>query len=143
MWLPDTATMQVATAWIAVAAAGLGLVSLSAGLYSMFTGKDHWPTPLRRLRLRTPASEEDQRRHGLFMVLNAAAVLIIIMGSSIATFSIGDHRIGEPLNTLRFVVTLIGLAGAMACVGGAYRVSLTVRYIVSRNATETNPSPPS
>ncbi len=136
--------MQVATAWTAVAGAGLGLVSLSAGLYSMSTGKDHWPTRLRRLRLRTPASEEAQRRHGLFMVLNAAAVLIIIMGASIATFSIGDHRIGEPLNTLRFVVTLIGLAGAMACVGGAYRVSLTVSYVVGRNATGTNPLlPPS
>jgi len=86
---------------------------------------------------------EDQRRHGLFMVLNAAAMLIIIMGSSIATFSIGDHRMGEPLNTLRFVVTLIGLAGAMACVGGAYRVSLRVSYVVGRNATGANPLPPS
>ncbi len=66
--------------------------------------------------------------NGMSLALNATAMLIIVMGTSIGNFSIGDHSIGEPLNTLRFVLTLIGLAGALGCVTGAYAISLKVKY---------------
>jgi len=75
----------------------------------------------------------------LSLALNAAAVLVIVMGTSIDTFSIGDQSIGEPLNTLRLVLVLIGLAGALGCVIGAYAVSLKVKYIY-RNFPAEAPS---
>jgi hypothetical protein len=126
--LIDTATLQLAAVWVSVLAGLLGLVSVSAGLFSVVTGRDHWPVPLRRLRRRIPASPEDQRRNGMALVLNSAGVLIIVMGISIDNFSLHDHSIGEPLNTLRFVITLLGMAGAIACVICAFSVSLTIKY---------------
>lgn len=88
------------------------------------------------------AGQEDQRRNGMSLALNGAAVLIIVMGTSIDNFSIGDHSIGEPLNTLRLVLTLIGLAGALGCVIGAYAVSLTVKYVFPNHAAEAPTAQP-
>lgn len=124
----DTAALQLAAVWVSVLAGLLGVAGVSVGLFSVLTGRDHWPTLLRRLRRRIPASVEDQRRNGMALVLNGAAALIIVMGISIDNFSVNDRTMGEPLNTLRFVMTLIGMAGAIACVIGAYSVSLTIKY---------------
>jgi hypothetical protein len=140
--LVDTATLQLAAVWLSVLAGLLGLASVSAGLFSVVTGKDHWPALLRRVRRRIPASVEDQRRNGMALVLNSAGVLIIVMGISIDNFSLHDHSIGEPLNTLRFVITLLGMAGAIACVIGAYSVSLTVKYIYGNVPAEAPPAEP-
>ena len=128
MPLPDAATLQLAAAWLSVIAAAGGVATLFLGLSSVLTGKDYWPHQLRRLRPRRPATVEDQRRYGIFQLLMAAAVLIIILGSSLTIFGARDHSQGEPLNTLRFVITVIGLTGAMVCVGGAYRIGLAVKY---------------
>jgi hypothetical protein len=62
-------------------------------------------------------------------------VLIIIMGVSINIFGAADHSQGEPLITLRFVISLLGLAGAMACVFCAYGIRRTIVY------TSTVPPP--
>jgi len=132
MWLPDVATLQLTAAWVGLAAAVGGLMNLTAGLFSVLTGRDHWPKRLRRLRRRTPASQEDWRRHGMALVLNGAAVLIIIMGASIYTFAVRDQSLGEPLKALRFLLSLIGIAGSIACLIGAYRLSLAVRYTEGR-----------
>lgn len=126
--LPDAATLQLVAASVSVVAALGGLANVLMGLASILTGKDYWPKQLKRLRPRTPASPEDQRRYAMALLLNGAAVLIIIMSISINIFGARDHSEGEPLNTLRFVISLIGLAGAMVCVGGAYRFGLTVKY---------------
>lgn len=137
--LPDTATLQLAAVCVSVAAGVLGLANIATGLLSVLTGRDHWPYIFLRLRRRIPATEEDRRRNGMSTALQGAAVLIIVMGISIDNFSIGDHSIGEPLNTLRFVLVLIGLAGALGCVIGAYAVSLKVKYIY-RNFPAEAPS---
>jgi hypothetical protein len=142
MYLPDTATLQLAAVWVSVVAGLVGVASLSVGLFSVMTGRDHWPSQLRRLRHRIPASVEDQRRNGMALLLNGAAVMIIVMGISIDNFSVSDHSMGEPLNTLRFVMTLIGMAGAIACVIGAYSVSLTIKYNYGNLPAEAPPAEP-
>jgi uncharacterized iron-regulated membrane protein len=139
----DLANLQLAAAWVSLAAAVGGLVNLGLGLFSILTGRDHWPNRLRSLRRRVPASPEDLRRHAMTLVLNGAAVLIIIMGVSINIFGARDHSQGEPLNSLRFVLSLVGLTGAMACVIGAYSVSLTVKYTRTDLPPQTDPLPPS
>src|ERR1700686_3235673 len=138
--LPDIASLQLAAVWTSVVAGVVGLAGMTTGLFSVLTGRDHWPHILRRVRRRIPASEEDQRRNGLSLALNGAAVLIVVMGTSVNNFSIGDHTIGEPLNSLRFVLTVIGLAGALGCVIGSYAVSLTVKY-THRNFPAAAPPP--
>jgi len=140
--LPDIASLQLAAVWTSVAAGVVGLASMTTGLFSVLTGRDHWPHILRRLRRRIPASKEDQRRNGLSLALNGAAVLLVVMGTSINNFTIGDHSIGEPLSTLRFVLTLIGLSGAFGCVIGAYTVSLTVKYTHRNLPADAAPAKP-
>jgi hypothetical protein len=141
--LPDSATLQLATAWVSIAAGLVGLAAITAGLFSVLTGRDHWPRVLARSRRRIPATQDDQRRNGMSLALNAAAVLITVMGISISNFSIGDHTIGEPLSTLRFVLMFLGLAGALGCVIGAYSVGLTVKYIHRNLVAEAPPAQPS
>jgi hypothetical protein len=140
--LPEIASIQVAAVWTSVVAGVVGLAFMTVGLFSVLTGRDHWPQFLQRLRRRIPSSEEDRRRSGLSLALNGAAVLIVVMGTSINDFSIGDHTIGEPLNSLRFVLTLIGLAGALGCVIGSYAVSLTVKYTYRNLSAEAPPAQP-
>jgi hypothetical protein len=138
----DTGALQLAAVWVSVVAGLAGLAGVSAGLFSVLTGRDHWPGLLRRLRRRIPASVEDQRRNGMALLLNGTAVMIIIMGISIDNFSVHDHSLGEPLNTLRFVMTLIGMAGAIGGVIGAYSVSLTVKYNYGNLLAEAPPAEP-
>jgi hypothetical protein len=141
--LPDSATLQLAAVWTGVVVGVVGLAAMAAGLFSLLSGRDHWPHVLRRLRRRIPASEEDQRRNGTSLALNAAAMLIVVMGTSINEFTIGDYSIREPMTTLRFVLALIGLAGALGCVIGAYTVSLTVKYSHGNLPAEAPPANPS
>jgi hypothetical protein len=141
--LPDIATLQLAAVWTSVAAGVVGLAAMTAGLFSVLSGRDHWPRILRRLRRRIPASVEDQRRNGMSLALTGAAALIVAIGTSINDFTIGDHTIGEPLGTLRFVLTLIGLCGAFGCVVGAYSISLTVKYTYGNFSAEAPPADPS
>jgi hypothetical protein len=141
--LPDVATLQLVAVWTSVAAGVVGLAAMAAGLFSVLSGRDHWPHVLRRLRRRIPASVEDQRRNGMSLALTGAAALIVAIGTSINDFTIGDRTIGEPLGTLRFVLTLIGLCGAFGCVIGAYSISLTVKYTHGNFSAEAPPANPS
>jgi uncharacterized iron-regulated membrane protein len=143
MLVPDSATLQLAAAWVSVVAAVGGLLNLLLGIASVLTGRSHWPKRLDFVRRRKPASQEDERRHGMALALNGAAVLIIILGSSLNIFGARDHSLGDPLITLRFVITLVGLAGAMVCVGISYRLSLTVRYINPKLLAKAPPAEPS
>jgi uncharacterized iron-regulated membrane protein len=140
--LMDPAALQQVAAWMSVVAALGGLVNLSLGLSSVLTGRDLWPKRLNRFRWRRPASQEDARRHGMTLVLNGAAILIIILGASLNIFGARDHSQGEPLNTLRFIISLIGFAGAIACVAAGYGISLTVRYVNPRLPAEAPPAEP-
>jgi hypothetical protein len=143
MYLPDSATLQLVAAYVSVLAALGGLVNVLVGLSSTLTGRDHWPRQLKLFRRRTPASPEDQRRYGMAVLLNGAAILIIIMGLSVNIFGARDHSQGEPLNTLRFVLSVIGFAAALACIGGSYRFGLTVRYTDPAPAAGAPPTEPS
>jgi hypothetical protein len=141
--LPDDAALQLTAAWVTVGAALVALMSLSLGLSSVLTGRDYWPKQLRRLRPRKPASLEDQRRYGMGLLLNGAAILIILMGSGLNIFGARDHSQGEPLNTLRFVLSLIGFAAAMLFITAAYGIGLTVRYTDPKVPAEPPPAEPS
>jgi uncharacterized iron-regulated membrane protein len=138
--LIDPGALQLDAAWLSVVAALGGLVNLLVGLSSAVTGRGYWPKRLEHLRRRKPASEEDQRRRGTALALNGAAILIIMMGSSLNIFGARDHSQVEPLNTLRFVITLIGFAGAIACIAAAYGISLRVKYTYPRFPAEIPPA---
>jgi hypothetical protein len=141
--VPDDAALQLAAAWVTVGAALVALMSLSLGLSSVLTGRDYWPRLLKRLRPRKPASPEDQRRYGISLLLTGAAILIILMGSGINIFGARDHSQGEPLNTLRFVLSLIGFAAALVFITASYRIGLMVRYEDPKLPAEAPPTEPS
>ncbi len=133
MELPDQG-LQTATLILAAVVSAVGLLTVLLGLFSLVTGRDHWPVPMRRLRRRTPASEEDFRVHGTYMMLNGGAMLLILLGVTMNALSIGS-RVGEPANTLRFVILLIAIATSLACVVGAYTLGLRIHYVSSRTTT--------
>ena len=137
--LPEVAAFQLAAAWVALVAGVGGFANLLLGLFTVVTGRDHWPLQLRRFRRRKPASQEDLRRQAISLVLDGAALLIIIMGVSINIFGAQDHSQGEPLITLRFVLSLIGLAGAMACVISAFAIRRTVIYTSTTTPPAADP----
>ena len=141
--VPDDATLQLVAAWVTIGGSLVGLANLFLGLSSVLTGMDYWPNVLRRLRPRAPASPEDQRRYGMSLLLTGAAMMIILMRVAINIFGARDHGLGEPLNTLRFVLTLIGFAAAMVFITASYRISLTVRYLDPNLPAEAPPAEPS
>jgi hypothetical protein len=55
-------------------------------------------------------------------------MMIVLMSIAINIFGARDHSLGEPLNTLRFVLTLIGFGAVMVLITASYRISLTVKY---------------
>jgi hypothetical protein len=67
-------------------------------------------------------------------MLNGGALLLVLFGVSMNALGAGDHSLGEPLNTLRFVLTLIGLVVFVACAIGVYSLNLTVRYVDTKMA---------
>ena len=134
----DPGSLQAWTLWAAVVAATLGFVSVVLGLFSALTGKDHWPKAIRRLRRRVPASEEDRRLLGVALMLNGAAMLIAIIGISMTALTAGD-RVVEPLNTLRFLLTLIGLGASVVCVFGAYGLLRRIRYTYGEASASEQP----
>jgi hypothetical protein len=136
--LLDPGSLQALTLWTAVVAAALGLVTVLLGLFSALTGKDHWPRAMWRLRGRMPASEEDRRMNGVALMLNGAAMLVIVIGFSTTALT-AEIRVGEPLNTLRFLLTLIGLGASMACIFGAYGLARRVRYTYGDASTQERP----
>jgi len=137
MVLPDTGSLEAWALWMVVVAATLGLGSVLLGLFSALTGKDHWPKALWRLRRRVPASEEDRRAHGVALMLNGAAIMIL-MGVSMTALTAGV-RVGEPWKALRFLLTLIGLGASIACVIGANGLFRRVQYLHGQASTPEVP----
>jgi hypothetical protein len=76
------------------------------------------------------------------LLLTGAAMMIILMGVAINVFGARDHSLGEPLNTLGFVLTLIGFAAAMVFITASYRTSLTVKYMDPNLPAEAPPAEP-
>jgi len=134
----DPGSLEAWALLTAVVAATFGLGSVLLGLFSALTGKDHWPKVIWRLRRRVPASEEDRRTHGVALMLNGAAMLMILMGVSMTALTAGV-RDGEPLKALRFLLTLIGLGASIACVLGANAVFRRVRYLHGQASTPEVP----
>ena len=69
-------------------------------------------------------------------------MMIILMGVAINIFGARDHSLGEPLNTLRFVLALIGFAAAIVSLTASYRISLTVGYLGSNLPAEAPTAEP-
>ena len=69
-------------------------------------------------------------------------MMIILMGVAINIFGARDHSLGEPLNTLRFALALIGFAAALVFITASYRISLTVRYLDPNLPAEAPPAEP-
>ena len=124
----DVGAMQTAALALALTASVIALASMVLGLYSALTGKDHWPQQAGRIRGRVPASAEDQRAHGLSMVLNGCGALLILLAVTLTTVSIGS-RAGEPMNTMQFLIDLIALIAALASVIGAHSFGSRVKYV--------------
>jgi hypothetical protein len=110
-------------------AALLNVSSAFLGLYSLISGKDHWPRALRFLRKRVPATENDHRTQGAALLLNGAGVMLIVMGGSMNVQSMLGRISGEPVNTIQFGLTLAALSVAMGCIIGAYVIRLRVQYV--------------
>ena len=117
-------------------AAGLGLANILGGLFSFVTGRDYWPSSLRRLRRRAPASPEDRRTYGLSLMLNGAAVMMVLLGVGMNIVASQARTVGEPENTLRFLLMLIGIGASLACIAGSYWLSRSVRYVYGNTAAD-------
>jgi hypothetical protein len=143
MPLPDTSVLQTDTLWLALVAAGFLLASALLGMFSLVTGRDHLPKQLRWLRRKTPASPDDYRRHGTSMLLTAGAMLIVLVGVSMTTLGAQNHSLGEPANTLAFLLSLVGALTALVLVFASYRVTLSVRYTIGKIPAGAPPVEPS
>jgi hypothetical protein len=128
-WLQDTALTVVSVA------ATVSLVSVMLGLFSVITGKDHLPWRIRRLLRRVPASAEDHRLHGMGLMLNGAALMLVMLG--VAAGAAGRHLGGFP-SEAQFFVTIIAFLGSMALLAGAYTVSVRVRIVSTRASTDAH-----
>ena len=123
---PDS--LLIASIWLAVVAALVSFAGLLVGLFSFTSGKDHWPAALLRVRRRVPATPEDHRMNGLGLMLNAAAMMPILLG--IGLVDLGSQvRFGlGPEKDLLFLLQLIGLGASLALIAAAYRTSRSVQY---------------
>ena len=135
-------SLLIAGIWVALVAALAGLASLLIGLFSFVTGKDHWPAALRGIRRRVPATPEDHRLNGLALMLNAAAMMPILLG--IGLVDVGSQvRFGLGLEKdLLFLLQVIGLGASLALVAAAYRTSRSVQYVYGEPSTAATPETP-
>ena len=140
MLIPDLTWMQDAALSMGSVAAVLSLTILLMGLYSVITGKDHFPRRLRRLLWKVPASPDDQRTHGLYLMLNGAAILLMELCVTAGIY--GSHSVrGFPADVM-FFITLLGFCAAFALTVGAYVVGLRTRYVSSRASADSHPGIP-
>ena len=133
-------------------AAMLSLVSVILGLLSTVTGKDPLPKPIRSLLRRVPASAEDFRLRGVSLVLNGAAVMLLVsiitanvvvmsmLNPGIAYFAPSDSLV-FPKDTV-FLVTTVAALVAVACFIGAYVLYVRVRFVSTRASTRAQPGMP-
>ena len=117
----------------------MSLVSVILGLFSVITGRDHLPWRIRYLLRRVPASAEDHRLHGMGLMLNGAALMLVMFG--VAAGTAGRHLGGFP-SQVQFFVTAVAFVGSMALLAGAYTVSVRVRTVSTRASTDAHPGIP-
>jgi hypothetical protein len=146
----DEPGIQVITLSLISAAAVLGLVSVTLGLFSTLTGKDPLPKRMRGLLRRVPASAEDFRLRGMSLTLNGAAVMLM---ASLVTINVDRLTLGvisgyAPSASLAFpkatvfLVTTVAAIAAMALFLGAYTLGVRVRYVSTRASTGEQPGMP-
>jgi len=140
MLIPDVTWMQDTALSIASLAAVLGLASVLLGLFSIITGKDHFPKRVRRLLWKVPASADDHRMHGMMLMLNGAAVMLVELGVTANIVGMYGHRSASA--DAVFFITMVAILTSLACTAGSYTLSLRVRYVSTRTSTDTQPGIP-
>jgi hypothetical protein len=140
MLMPDLAWMQNTGLSIAAVAAVLSLTNVLLGLFSVVTGKDHLPLRIRHLLWKMPASADDHRTHGMSLMLNGAAIMLVELGLTAGIF--GSHGVrGFPADVM-FFVTMLAFCASLALTVGAYSLGVRTRYVSTRTSTDTRPAIP-
>jgi hypothetical protein len=145
----DEPGIKVITLSLISLAALLSFASVTLGLVFTVSGKDPLPGRVRSLLRRVPASPEDFRLRGMTLMLNGAAVMLIVTLLTInvvnrLTFSGFSGYV--PLATLAtlavpkatvFLVNTVAALATLACFIGAYKVGVLVRYIATGPSNST------
>lgn len=148
----DEPGIQAITLSLISAAAVLSLANVGLGLFASLTGKDPLPKRIRRMLRRVPASAEDFRLRGVSLVLNGAAVMLLvsIITINVVVMSMLAPAVGyyapsasmaSPNDTV-FLVTTVAALAAIACFIGAYTLGVRVRYVSTRASTGALPGMP-
>ncbi len=148
----DEPGIQVATLALLSVAAVLSLASVVLGLFSSLTGKDPLPKRIRRMLRRVPLSAEDFRLRGLSLMLDGAAVLLLV---SIITTNVVVMGVLNPgvvvlvpsaslefPKTIVFLVTVVVAIASIACFWGSYALGVRVRYLNTQASTGVGPEIP-
>jgi hypothetical protein len=139
--LPDLTWMQDTALSLAAVGAVLSVTSVLLGLFSLITGKDHLPRSIRRLLWKVPASPDDHRTHGMTLMLNGAAVMMVELG--VTAGIVGYHGLGRFAGDALFLITTLALATSVVCTIGAYTLATRTRYVSTRASTNPHPGIPS
>jgi hypothetical protein len=147
----DEPGIKVITLSLISLAALLSFVSVTLGLFSTLTGKDPLPTRIRSLLRRVPASAEDFRLRGMTLMLNGAAVMLMVSLLTINVVNtltrsgisgyVPSASVAFPRATV-FLVTTVAALGALACFVGAYVLGVRVRYVGTGPSTGTQQGTP-
>jgi hypothetical protein len=89
---------------------------------------------------RVPASADDHRLHGTSLMLGGAALLMTMLG--VTASAAGSHTIVGFPGDAQVFVTVVAFLGAMALLAGSYTVSVRVRLVSTRGATDVHQEPP-
>jgi hypothetical protein len=148
----DEPGIQAITLSLISVAAVLSLVSVMLGLFSTLTGQDALPKRIRRMLRRMPASADDFRLRGVSLLLNGAAVMLLvsIITTNVVVMSMltpgvvyyaPSAALAFPKDTV-FLVTSVAALAAIACFIGAYILGVRVRYVSTRASTGPQPGMP-
>jgi hypothetical protein len=140
MLMPDLTWMQDAALSLAAVGGVLAVASVVLGLFSLITGKDHLPRSIRRLLWKVPASSDDHRTHGMTLMLNGAAVMMVELG--VTAGIVGYHGLGRVSGDALFLITTLAFATSLACTVGAYSLGTRTRYMSTRGSTDSLPGIP-
>jgi hypothetical protein len=147
----DEPGTKVITLSLISLAALLSFVSVTVGLFSTLTGNDPLPRRIRSLLRRVPASAEDFRLRGMTLMLNGAAVMLMVslltinVVNTLTRGSISGYvpsaSVAFPRATV-FLVTTVAALAALACFVGAYVLGVRVRYVGTGPSTGTQQGTP-
>ena len=147
----DEPGIKVITLTLISLAALLSFVSVTVGLFSTLTGKDPLPRRIRSLLRRVPASADDFRLRGMTLMLNGAAVMVMVslltinVVNTLTRGSISGYvpsaSVAFPRATV-FLVTTVAALAALACFVAAYVLGVRVRYIGTGPSTGTQQGTP-